>query len=145
MHASSPLFEAIAGIGPAFEGGPRISDAHLSFVVSSDEEYVGLTMALGSREFHLPDRAHNYLLLTLARRRLDDRTRGIVETSCGWIRHDDLAHDPMMAPPHLNLSVCRIRKQFAAYKFVDPDAVIERRLRSRQLRIGIGALDVQRV
>jgi hypothetical protein len=130
--------------GPALAEKGRIREAHLSFRVSRDEEFVHLRMTLGDRAVDMGARGHNYLLLTLARQRLRDEARGLGEAACGWIRQDDLAHDPMMAPARLNIDVFRIRKQFAAQGLGDAVDIIERRPRVRQLRIGTGRLSVVR-
>ncbi len=114
----------------------------LLFSVSRDEEHVALNVTCGSKSFDLGARTHNYLLLTLARRRLADMAQGLPETSCGWIYLEDLAHDPSMAPPQLNIDVFRIRKQFASVGVVDAAAVVERRPRTKQLRIGVARLSI---
>jgi hypothetical protein len=112
--------------------------------VSRDEEFVNLRMTLGDLSVDMGARGHNYLLLTLARQRLRDEARGLGVATCGWIRQDDLAHDPTMVGPRLNVDVCRIRRQFAAQGIVDAAGIIERRTRVRQLRIGTGRLSVVR-
>jgi hypothetical protein len=114
----------------------------LLFSVSRDEEHVELHATCGANTFELGARTHNYLLLTLARRRLADAAEGLPETTCGWIYQEDLARDPTMAPPQLNIDVFRIRKQFAALGVVDAANIVERRPRTRQLRIGVGRLSV---
>jgi hypothetical protein len=122
-----------------------VDEIGLTFSVSSDEEHVQLHMVAGDRTFDMGCRTHNYLLLTLARQRIADCSRGFLETACGWLCLDDLAHDPTMEPARLNIDVFRIRKQFAAKGIVRAEAIIERRLRTRQLRIGTGRLSVVRV
>ena len=114
----------------------------LLFSVSLDEEHVALRATCGASTFELGTRAHNYLLLTLARRRVADVAEGLPETSCGWIYQEDFPHDPTMASPHLNLDVLRIRKQFAALGVVDAANIIERRPRTRQLRIGVSRISI---
>jgi FHA domain len=114
----------------------------LLFSVSQDEEHVQLQATYGTSTFDLGARSHNYLLLTLARKRLEDGAEGLPETTCGWIYLEDLAHDPSMAPPQLNIDVFRIRKQFAALGVIDAANIIERRPRTRQLRIGVSRLSV---
>ena len=114
----------------------------LLFSVSLDEEHVALRASCGASSFELGTRAHNYLLLTLARRRVADAAEGLPETSCGWIYQEDFPHDPSMASPHLNLDVLRIRKQFAALGVVDAANIIERRPRTRQLRIGVSRISI---
>jgi hypothetical protein len=116
----------------------------LSFSVSTDEETVQLQASCGGKSFDLGVRKHHYLLLTLARRRIQDVAHGLPDSNCGWIDHDELAHDPSMTGPQLNLDVFRIREQFAAAGIVDAAGVIERRPRARQLRIGTGHLSVVR-
>jgi hypothetical protein len=140
----APASRRISSVEPCAPA-PEVCDVHLSFAVSSDEEHVQLHMIVGGQVFDMGCRAHNYLLLTLARRRIADRTRGALETACGWLCPDDLSHDPMMDPPRLNIDVFRIRKQFAARGIGHAEAIIERRPRARQLRIGTGRLDVVRV
>ena len=91
----------------------ELGDLDLTFSVSRDEEYVHLEMRHAGREIDMGSRKHNYLLLTLARRRLGESAQGLPDTSSGWIDLEDLAHDPSMAPPQLNIDVFRIREQFA--------------------------------
>jgi hypothetical protein len=117
----------------------------LAFSVSLDEEHVGLEATSGGATFDLGTRTHNYLLLTLARQRLKDAQDGLPETTCGWVDQDVLSRDPSMAPPQLNIDVFRIRKQFAAFGVIDAANIVERRPRTRQLRIGTGLLSVVQV
>jgi pSer/pThr/pTyr-binding forkhead associated (FHA) protein len=130
--------------------GPSPADlevCHLSlaFSVSRDEEHVELQASSRGITFDLGARAHNYLLLTLARRRLKDAEEGLPHVTCGWIDQEELAHDPSMAPPQLNIDVFRIRKQFAALGVMDAANIVERRPRTRQLRIGTGLLLVTQI
>lgn len=123
---------------------PELEVKHLQlfFSVSQDEEHVELRAACGARNFDLGSRTHNYLLLTLARRRKADVAEGLPEGSCGWIYIDDLSHDPMMAPQQLNIDVFRIRKQFEDIGLLDPANVIERRPRTKQIRLGVNRIVV---
>jgi hypothetical protein len=118
----------------------EVRHLQLSFSVSRDEEHVQLHMTCGGCFLDMAARSHNYLLLTLARRRLEDTAGGLADTASGWIYQEDLAHDPTMAPPQLNIDVFRIRRQFAAAGVIDAANIIERRPRTRQLRIGTGLL-----
>jgi hypothetical protein len=125
--------------------GLEVKYLQLTFSVSADEEHVHLQMSCGGKTVDLGSRTHNYLLLTLARRRLEDAAAGEPETACGWIYQDDYAQDPMMVAPQLNIDVFRLRRQFEAAGVVDAANVIERRPRTRQLRIGTGRLSVVRL
>ena len=122
--------------------GLEVRHVQLAFSVSRDEEFVQVQMSCGGSTFDMGSRNFNYLLLTLARRRLGDAGAGLPETTCGWLYQEDLAHDPTMAPPQLNIDVFRIRKQFAGAGVVDAANIIERRPRTRQLRIGTGLLAI---
>jgi hypothetical protein len=114
----------------------------LMFLVSSNEEHVELKVMCGGRTFDLGARQRNYLLLTLARRRVADARTGLPEAACGWVSQDDWPHDPMMAPLRLNLDVHRIREQFAKMGVVDAASIIERRPVARQLRIGTSRITI---
>jgi len=123
---------------------PELEVRHLelTFSVSRDEEHVELRVSCGARSFDLGARSHHYTLLTLARRRLDDAAQGLPETSCGWTYQEDLWVRPDMTPAQLNLEVFRLRKQFAALEVFDAARIIERRPRTRQLRIGTGRISI---
>jgi hypothetical protein len=123
---------------------PRAGDvrrARLAFVVSRDEEHVELTAHIGSQEIDFGSRAHHYVLLTLARQRLCDTQRAIPESSCGWMYANELARAIAEETEHVNVAVFRIRRQFAQH-FVNAAEIIERRHRSGQLRIAVGALEI---
>ncbi len=112
----------------------EVRDLQLRFSVSRDEEHVRLEMSRPGHDVDMGSRKHNYLLLTLARHRLEEEVQGVPATSCGWIDQEELAHDPSMKPPQLNIDVFRIREQFAKAGVVDAAGIIERR--SGQLRVG---------
>jgi hypothetical protein len=124
--------------------GLRLRELRLTFIVSSDEEYVRIEARGASSVLDLGARKHNYLLLTLARRRLDDAAQDQPDTTCGWIYQDEIDHDPSMAPSRLNIDVFRIRRHFARHGVVDAHAIVERRPPTRQLRIGAAQLAIVR-
>jgi hypothetical protein len=126
-------------------GGVEGRGIELTFRVSRDEEFVELRAACGERQVSLGSRAFNYLLLTLARRRMQDAEAGVPDDACGWVDVDDLSHDPSMAPPQLNLDVFRIRRHFTSARIGDAESIVERRVRPRQLRIGTGRIHVVRI
>jgi hypothetical protein len=116
--------------------------ASLSFSVSRDEEYVRLRVVQGSFTLDLGARAHNYLLLTLARRRLADAADGCSDEACGWVSLEDLAHDPSMAPSRVSVHVFRLRKLLASGGVADAASIVERRASTRQLRVGTGRIAI---
>ncbi len=121
----------------------EVDRLRLEFAVSRDEEHVELVAILGEKRFDLGSRGHNYLLLTLARQRLKDRAAGLPDTSCGWVYQDDLADELDMTVVQMNVDIFRIRKQVATLGLTDAPNIIERRPRAKQLRIGIGGLEVR--
>jgi hypothetical protein len=129
---------SIAGQAPVLE----VRHLSLFFSVARNEEHVELRVTCGARNFDLGARTHNYLLLTLARQRMADVAEGLPETTCGWIYQDELEHDPSLSGPQLNLDVFRVRKQFAALGVLDAANIVERRPRTKQLRIGVERLAV---
>ena len=123
----------------------QVERMDLAFAVSRDEEYVRVFMKHGNHTTDMGDREHNYLLLLLARKRLDDRAAGLPEPACGWVDQDDWTHDPAMVPARINLSVFRIRRQYSAQGVVNAAHLVERRRRTRELRIGVPQLSITRI
>jgi hypothetical protein len=123
----------------------RLFDLTLMFSVSLDEEFVRLETTCGDRMVDLGARNHNYLLLTLARRRLEDQAAGISPTSSGWVHIDELSHDPSLSGSRLNVDVFRIRQQFIKLGLADAEKIIERRPRTSELRIGTDRVAVVRL
>lgn len=120
----------------------EVQTLELSFSVSLDEKHVEVHATSGNRNFDLGARAYHFTLLTLARRRLDDTAAGLPETSCGWMYQEDVLRSRGATAADLNLDVFRIRKQLASVGIGDAAAVVERRPRTRQLRIGTGRLSI---
>lgn len=121
-----------------------IDDTLLRIGHSADEENIQVEAVSRGHAVSLGARLHHFLLLVLARKRLQDRERGILESSCGWIYQDELLGQLRIDRVNLNLQVHRIRRQFSTCGFTDPSAVIERRPQTRELRIGFAAFDIQR-
>jgi hypothetical protein len=137
--------EEITGGSACPDSQPAAHEAlALSFLVSKDEEYVRLYAIRGRLAFDLGERAHNYLLLTLARRRLADEVSGVPASQGGWLDLSELAHDPSMAGSRLNLDVFRIRQQFAA-RGLAHHGIVERRATTRQIRVSINRITITRV
>ncbi|MDP9149291.1 MAG: hypothetical protein M3O36_05030 [Myxococcota bacterium] len=121
--------------------GLHLRDLRLVFAVSSDEEYVRLRVSCGPSTFDLGARKHNYLLLTLARRRLSEAS-GLAENNSGWVHQEELDHDPAMVGPKLNMDVFRIRRQFIERHVIDGSRVVERRPQTRELRLGTAQIAI---
>jgi hypothetical protein len=124
-------------------GNLALDGLRLEFRVSKDEEHVEIYAHFGRDRVDVGTRGHNYILLILARQRLADVADGQPTSGCGWMYQDDLMSALRFSPDRLNIDVFRIRKQFARLGVSDPASVVERRPRTKQLRIGVSSLTVQ--
>ncbi|HEY3500490.1 MAG TPA: FHA domain-containing protein [Polyangiaceae bacterium] len=116
----------------------------LEFVVSRDEEYVEVTIAHRERKIPLRPRAHTYLLLTLARLRVQDQAdASISQASHGWVYQEELLKMLATSPTQLAVDIYRARKQFSEVGVVDAAQVVERRPTTHELRIGVPKLAVR--
>jgi FHA domain len=123
---------------------PKASTPTLHFAVSSDEDFVELTLEYAERKVSLGSRSHNYLLLTLARQMLADRAENLPEPSCGWMDKEVLADGFKITPQQIDGEVFRIRKHFAQHGLPESISIIERRPRTKQIRLGLGQLRIER-
>jgi FHA domain len=121
----------------------RVKDIELEFSVSADEEHVEIVASTDARALRLAARTHNYLLLELARRRAADAW--LPDTSCGWIYQDELCERLRVDLARLNVDVYRIRKQFASLEVLDPASIIERRSRTKQIRLGVKRFKIAQI
>lgn len=117
-----------------------VASLRLEFKVSRDEEHVELVASCGDRRLDLQARAHHYPLLLLARQRLADLAAGFSEGEQGWMRQDELARMLRMDDNHLYICIHRARTQLGRLGVRDAASLVERRVGSRQLRIGTGSV-----
>lgn len=116
----------------------------LHFAVSSDEDFVELTLEYAERRVSLGSRSHNYLMLTLARQMLADREASLPEASCGWMDKDTLADGFKMTPQQVDGEVFRIRRHFTQHGLPESTTIIERRPRTKQIRLGLTQIKIER-
>lgn len=130
---------------------PHLSSLVLRFSVSRDEEYVALTARSGHREIDLGARAHHAVLLELARARLEDQQHNrpppvsraaTADSAHGWVYLDDLARKLGLDEQHLNVAIFRGRRQLSEAGIQGAASIVERRRPTRELRIGVGKLEV---
>jgi hypothetical protein len=128
------------------EGSPLVlTDVSLWFAPSMDEEHVDVRVRTDDgKEWLLPPRSSHYMLLTLARLRLEDARSGAAPDEQGWVYASRLADMLQYTPERLNLEIFRSRSLFAKLGFVDATHLVERRTVTRQLRIGVVRLHVAR-
>lgn len=122
-----------------------LGDIGLWFAPSLDEEHVDVRIRTDDgKESALPARSSHYMLLTLARARIQDARDGVAADEQGWLYASDLADMLQYTAERLNLEIFRARALFARFGFADSAHLIERRATTRQLRIGVARLHVTR-
>jgi FHA domain len=116
----------------------------LDFAVSRDEEHVAITIVHGERRVELRPRAHSYMVLTLARLRLQDQANDTLsKASHGWVHQERLVRMLATTPPLLAVDIYRARRQFSEAGVSDAAQVIERRSTTHELRIGVSKISIQ--
>ncbi|MEZ4300480.1 MAG: FHA domain-containing protein [Polyangiaceae bacterium] len=118
-----------------------IAGISLRIGVSRDEERVEVTILGLPDEPKLPPRSYQYMLLTLARARLADANPKLAER--GWVERDDLCRMLKVDEYKLNVDVCRARKQFAALKILGANDIVQRRVGTGLLRLGVERVHIQ--
>lgn len=113
----------------------------LEFRVSLDEEYVELKVQTDTDAHRLKPRSHHYLLLVLARLRLEEEE--LSEGERGWIYASELSRQLRMDRRTVNVHIHRARKEMAALGL--PGFIVERRPSTNQMRIGTASLKVDSI
>jgi hypothetical protein len=108
----------------------------LKFVLDPDGRLQELLQLGAQQDLPLKARSHGETLLWLARARLEDRARGLPEEEQGWVYLPDVLQQLRLTESALNVHVFRARQQLGDHR------VIERRLRTLQLRLGLVRLEV---
>jgi hypothetical protein len=112
----------------------------LRFTVSRDEEHVAVEASYLGSAISLGARAHNYALLLLARRRLEEREH----PSAGWLYPDELQTMLGCDRESVNLLLWRAKQQFKR-SGLPAERLIERRSDTRQLRLGVERIECDSV
>ena len=120
-----------------------LSGTSLAFAVSGDEEYLELTVTVAGEPNKLPPKAHQYLLLVLARSRMEDNEGPASEQ--GWVYSSDLRKMLACSANQFHVMCHRCRREFEKLGVTDAPEIIERRTTSRQVRIGVARLVVGRI
>jgi hypothetical protein len=124
--------------------GCGLSRVELLFCVSSDEEHVELTVVRPEGAANLGARAHHYLLLTLARARLEYEARGADTSPAVWWRYrEDLMRMLRLEPSSLNVAIHRARKRFDDLGIRGAAGSIERRRGSGLVRLAAVGVRVE--
>jgi hypothetical protein len=92
---------------------PPPNDIKFNFTASQNEEHISLSLVVDNKEFDLGERNHHYLLLLLARQRLEDIEKGLQPCEQGWLDKELLIHMSGIIEQHINIQIYRFRKQVA--------------------------------
>lgn len=122
------------------QGPTSLAELALRFEVSRDEEHVRIVAEGAGGELDLGSRTHHYTLLTLARARLADGELG--PEARGWVYQDELCDQLRLDRGKLNMLVFRARKQLASLGIQDARGLVQRRVDSQQLRLGVSRVAV---
>jgi pSer/pThr/pTyr-binding forkhead associated (FHA) protein len=135
------------GVGPTLTAEASLGreTPTIQFAVSRDEEFVSLSMEYSGTTIELGSRTHNFMLLTLARTRLQDRANGLPESSCGWVYKEILGQMVGMSPPQVDGEVFRIRRHLGQHRLDEAASIVERRPRTTQLRLGLSQIRIAKL
>jgi len=125
------------------ESGPRIDALQIHFAVSRDEEHVQITAMHRGRRITLEPREHGYVLLTLARARLQDA--GLPLSEQGWLDRDSLQRMVALDTNALNVAIYRARKQLADAGIEGAASIVEVRRGRRRFGIEPARVEVTRL
>lgn len=120
----------------------HVANLRLVFRVSLDEERVELEGRTPTGTVPLGTHAYHYLLLDLARQRLAERDPR--DPEAGWVYQEDLLRRFKWTGDRLNLAVFRAREKAELAGIEEPERLIERRITTRQLRIGVADIEIYR-
>lgn len=127
---------------PTEDGELSLFEATFAFAVSGDEEYVELELVQAARRRRVKPRAHLYVLLTLARIRLEQEALED-DGESGWTHQEDLARMLGCNDGYINLAIYKARRQLAKSGLVGAPGIVERRVGTRQLRFGSANVTVR--
>jgi len=129
------------GMRGGFDNGrSRTGMVTLVLRVSRDEETIEARLLIDDRSIVLPSRSFGYLLLYLARARIEDQEQG--RPDVGWVDAHECASRLGISPEKLNVDVYRLRTVLRKLGISDAIDIVERRVLTRQLRVGISSLQI---
>ncbi len=119
-----------------------VENIGLRFHVSRNEEFVQVEITGVDSPPEIRPRACLYVLLLLARIRLEDIAAGYAESECGWVGSERLADLLKYDAGRVNVDIYRVRDYFGSLGVKNAHGLIERRSVVRELRIGVQNIEV---
>jgi len=139
FEPGAPVYATLAGRPDQ----PTLGSLELEFTVSRDEDFASVTLIDGAKRISLKPRAHTYMLVTLARLRLQDQSDpSLPPNSHGWVDQERLVKMLATNPTQLAVDIYRARKQFSEAGVLEAAQLVERRTTSHELRLGVSRLRV---
>ena len=117
---------------------------YFKFKVSADEEHTFLGVENNNQQIDFEERVHHYLLLILARIKIQDQKNGYDPESQGWVEIYDLAKMLGLDIAHINIQIYRARQQINHHFSTGSCGfdIFQRRLGS--IRISVNNIDIIR-
>lgn len=115
----------------------------LRFRHSQDLEHVDMSVVTDSGPLPPTSRAHQHVLLLLAKARVEDRAKGLPAQEQGWVYVDQLRAMLRIDSERLNVDIHRARKELAQLGVMDAGSIVERRPISRQIRLGTDRIEIE--
>jgi hypothetical protein len=93
--------------------GTAVTTAQIELLinVSQNEEHVRVTISAQQKDINLGERNYHYLLLLLARQRLEDQAANVPVLEQGWMAREQLANMQGLCDVYFNIQLSRLRKQ----------------------------------
>ncbi|MCA9652678.1 MAG: FHA domain-containing protein [Myxococcales bacterium] len=121
---------------------PTLASVSLCLVTTEvGDELQSIIVSHGSQSTQVPPRAYHRPLLPLARARREDPTP--LEEDRGWVEQSTLRRELGYTTSRLHVEIHRLRREFAAIGIIDAHMVVERRPHTRNLRLGIGQVEIR--
>lgn len=122
---------------------PPPDDIKFLFKASQNEEHISLSLVIDNTERDLGERSHHYVLLMLAKQRIEDIKKGMPVTEQGWIKKDVLVQMIGMGEQHINIHIYRFRQQVTKLlpHYTTLHHIIERR--PGELRFSYSDLNIE--
>ncbi|TNE88894.1 MAG: FHA domain-containing protein [Deltaproteobacteria bacterium] len=122
---------------------PDVQDITVDFEVSQDEEYVRVALRSEGWRSELAPRSYHYMMLTLARLKLDDASAGLPTAEQGWVHREELAKMLRVGPRTLTVHLCRAYQQVGEAGVLGAADFFEHRPSTRQVRLAASVGEVR--
>jgi hypothetical protein len=121
----------------------ELARSTMRFQVSRDGEHLCVELCTPQQEVvGLPPRAHQHVLLALARHRVADAQAGLPVDEVGWLYADELQRELRMDRTRVNIEIYRARRLLAQHGVSSPGGIVERRKDTQQMRLGVTHIEI---